>query len=216
MSRRQDTGTIRLDEGRRLDAGWQSPLRLKDDRLGRFDVLVPEGETLETAVTVGERFRVPRCFTIDPRRPGRPLIDMVVDPETGPACVALRRKPGSPPLTTRSIRFAVDSYIAGALAGLAVESTGRRAGRSEMIWSAVRARPGGRAEFEEAARRRRLPDDHFERVAAVYREALVLGQPPVEAVAKALHGSRSSAGRWVMETRRRGLLGRAQPRRASA
>jgi len=54
---------------------------------------------------------------------------------------------------------------------------------------------------------RRLPDD--ERLAAVaetYRQAMVLGERPTQAVADALGVARSTAGRWVQEARTHGYL----------
>jgi hypothetical protein len=61
---------------------------------------------------------------------------------------------------------------------------------------------------------KRLTDDWLERVAEVYRTALQNGLPATDAVATAFPISRSTAGRWVMEARRRGLLGEAIPGRA--
>lgn len=76
------------------------------------------------------------------------------------------------------------------------------------------------AAFDAAVRKTRprrsrgVDDDFLRRVASVYRAALAAGQPPAVAVAKALHGSRSSAGRWVMQARAKGFLGAAVQRRA--
>jgi hypothetical protein len=63
-------------------------------------------------------------------------------------------------------------------------------------------------------RGKRLPDEHFARVAEIYRSAQTLGEPPTHAVAEQMHTSRSNAGRWVMEARRRGFLGKATPGQA--
>lgn len=64
-------------------------------------------------------------------------------------------------------------------------------------------------ETAENARPRQLDDAHYQRVAQVYRRAVDEGVEPVVAVQKELHGSRSTAGRWVMESRKRGFLGKA-------
>lgn len=53
----------------------------------------------------------------------------------------------------------------------------------------------------------RLTDDHYKKVADTYRRSLHIGNP-TEAVREEFHVSRSTAGRWVMETRRRGHLGK--------
>ena len=64
---------------------------------------------------------------------------------------------------------------------------------------------GGR----ESANRRgnRLPPQHFEEVAQVYRRALELGKSPLRAVEQAFHVSRPGASKYVRQARERGLLG---------
>ena len=44
-------------------------------------------------------------------------------------------------------------------------------------------------------------------VAAVYRRALMVGEPPTKAVVDDLGLARSTAGRWVMKAREKGFLG---------
>ncbi len=61
---------------------------------------------------------------------------------------------------------------------------------------------------------KRLRDEHFKQVADVYRYAIRLGRPATAAIGEAFDVSRSTAGRWVVETRRRGFLGPAVPGRA--
>ena len=60
-----------------------------------------------------------------------------------------------------------------------------------------------------AARRSRprLDDDHFRDVAGIYRSALGDGLDPVAQVKAAFSVARSTAGRWVVEARKRGHLG---------
>jgi hypothetical protein len=56
---------------------------------------------------------------------------------------------------------------------------------------------------------RGYPDDFYERVADAYRAAFRRGVRPVNAIATEANVPRSTAGRWVKEARRRGLLGQA-------
>jgi hypothetical protein len=87
--------------------------------------------------------------------------------------------------------------------------------------------PGSRAAPEEerfdaqyaqstgAARRRGpLRDEDLRRVAEVYRAAHATDEAPTRAVAARFGVSRSTAGRWVAEARRRGVLGKARARKA--
>ncbi|MGH2975582.1 MAG: hypothetical protein ACRDLL_12035 [Solirubrobacterales bacterium] len=59
-----------------------------------------------------------------------------------------------------------------------------------------------------------VTDDHLSRVAAVYRTAVEQGDPPTQTVADAMYAARSTAGRWVVEARKRGFLGPATKGRA--
>lgn len=59
--------------------------------------------------------------------------------------------------------------------------------------------------------RKRLTDDHYRQVAEVYRGAF---KNPTSAVMAKMHASRSTAGRWVVEARRRGFLGPTKPGQA--
>lgn len=58
-------------------------------------------------------------------------------------------------------------------------------------------------------RRRRMTRELLEKVAEVYRTAYGQGLSPTKAVAEAFDVSHSSAGRWVVEARKEGLLGPA-------
>jgi hypothetical protein len=67
------------------------------------------------------------------------------------------------------------------------------------------------AEFQDAysrARRQGVPvdEEHLRRVAEVYRAAVARGEAPTKAVSRELFASRSTAGRWVMQARKRGFL----------
>lgn len=54
---------------------------------------------------------------------------------------------------------------------------------------------------------KRLPTDHYQRVADVYKSALRSGEPPLRAVEQAFHVSRPAASQYVKKARLRGLLG---------
>jgi hypothetical protein len=72
---------------------------------------------------------------------------------------------------------------------------------------------------DTARRRPKLPDDHLERVARVYREALEAGVAPTRAVAVELAGGwdrYSSAKRWVQQARKAGFLPPTVPGRKAA
>jgi hypothetical protein len=55
---------------------------------------------------------------------------------------------------------------------------------------------------------RRLGDEHYRRVADIYRDAVRNGEPPTAAVADALTVSKSAAAKQVARARERGLLPR--------
>jgi hypothetical protein len=90
-------------------------------------------------------------------------------------------------------------------------------------WYPAHTREGGLDEVADALagsrsrqprRGMRLPDEHLEEVARVYREAHQRGAPPTGAVYDRwrkgkIKISRSTAGRWVAEARRRGIMGEA-------
>lgn len=67
-------------------------------------------------------------------------------------------------------------------------------------------------EGSPAVRRgKRLPDEHLEKVAAIYRAAIAKGsQSPTADVGERFFVARSSAGRWLVEARKRGILDPAQ------
>ena len=59
--------------------------------------------------------------------------------------------------------------------------------------------------------RRVLDDDHFARVAEIYRRAWSTGDSaPTKAVAEQMKASRSAAAKWVARARAMGLLGETQ------
>lgn len=80
-----------------------------------------------------------------------------------------------------------------------------RVGGEQTVSAAMPGRSQG-------ARRRRLTDDQLRRVAETYRRAVANGGWPKQVVAAEMHVSDSTAGRYVMEARRRGFLGKAPGR----
>lgn len=192
-----------------VERGWRFPNWFRDAKVGDFKIDVPPDEE---AVALGAYFELPRAFTIVPRDKSRPLLDVEV--ENGKAvCVALRRRPGGAPLKTISVRQPVDAFVRAAVYAAAIERTDRTV-EGEAVWAPAHGRLR-REQFKDRARRGvRLGDDFLRDVAQVYREETDRGQPPTQGVADRLHGSRASAGRWVMEARRRGFLGDALPGRA--
>jgi hypothetical protein len=189
-----------------------------DEEIGRFSVRIASGTKY---VAVGS-FRVPEAFSIEPLRVSEfpdevvrellPIIDVRVE-DGQPVCVAIRRPPSGPPLTTESLRIPLADYMRAATYAVARE----RRGGPGRAWTPALGR-GAREEFEEAAQPRsrggRVDDDFLREVAGVYREALLLRQPPTQAVAQAFGGKGGTPGRWVQEARRRGFLGRAKGTKA--
>lgn len=111
------------------------------------------------------------------------------------------------------LRF-VTAYAAGALATKRVlephygemrinEETTEAIGKIRDLY-ARRAWPA-----TETRRRRRVTRDLLTQVAAMYRKAHEDGKPPTQAVAEAFEVSHSTAGRWVVEARKAGVLGPA-------
>jgi hypothetical protein len=85
--------------------------------------------------------------------------------------------------------------------------------RSEQaLWSAQMEALADAAERATTARRRRrVTNDLLARVSGIYREAMKVGNSPKKAVRDAEHVSESTAGRYIMEARKRGLLGPTLP-----
>lgn len=55
-----------------------------------------------------------------------------------------------------------------------------------------------------------ITEAQLDQVATIYRRALLDGKPPTAEVAARMNIARSTAGRWVMKARERGLLGPAK------
>lgn len=184
----------------------------RDEKVGDFKVRVAPAET---PVSIGGLIEIPQTFTIEPRDKQRPLIDVEV--EGGRAvCVGVRRQPGGSPLGTLSVRQPIDAFVKAAVYAIAIEPSGEKREGID-VWTFARGRQT-RVDFERLASERRrgtrLPDGFLQEVALTYRTAVAKGRPPTQEVADELHGSRSSAGRWVSEARRRNFLGPAIRRQA--
>lgn len=200
--------------------GWVLHDAIHSEKVGVYRITVSDPE----AVSIGGGFALPRAFTIEPTDESRPLLDVKVDHERA-TCVAVRAREGAP-LTTTSVRQPVDAFVKSAVYVLALErldapARDRVTGEeiSAGTWVHVHRRRD-RDEHDRIVRERRrgvaLSDTFLADVARVYREGIELKQPPTQLVADELYGSRSSAGRWVMEARRRGFLPPTERRKVRA
>lgn len=61
---------------------------------------------------------------------------------------------------------------------------------------------------------REITDEFLAEVAAVYRDAVDRGEPPIEVLHTRFHRSKSAASKWVVEARRRRILGPTEQRKA--
>lgn len=89
----------------------------------------------------------------------------------------------------------------------------------EYVGDRIYLAPMSRDDVEDVhgryvGRRKPIPAQELERVAAIYREALSAGLPPTKTVHERMGISRSHAGRLVMRARDYGLLGPALGRKA--
>jgi hypothetical protein len=130
--------------------------------------------------------------------------------------VSVQRQPGNSPLTATDLRrLNLKRMIRAAgerAGGPAQLQDGRLVIRPAVLlngderdayWSVLQAN------HIKPHRGKRLEPLTLETVARIYREAMATGSPPTKAVEEALHLSRSTAGRWIKEARRRGFLGPA-------
>jgi len=178
---------------------------------------------------------VPSAFKVfvdnqadDPDKASVEFTAVVAAAEEKPKIVGVVMAPSRPfgSLTTESVRVPLNRYLNEALRRVAHRVVTRHAGPElERVWDGTRelvSDAGAEAHDERAklhdevtrdAKRsrqgRRLSDDDLKETARIYREAMTIGRNPTEAVQRELHLSRSTAGRWVMQARRRGFLGPA-------
>ncbi len=126
-------------------------------------------------------------------------------------CTGLRTPPGSThEVTARSLRQLPLSQILAALVKYRSSSEGQRMMAERFgLWTAVEAAPA--YERPHLPRGYRIPREHFEHVAEVYREALQRNpRHPYSYVTAALQTTTPTARRWVQRARDMGLLGEAR------
>lgn len=168
--------------------------------------------------------RVQFLIVDDAALPGRAEIFVEVDPVNGPVARGLRVIPAEADsaVTYRDMDQALRALPRGQTLDekirLAVRSaTAERAGRkfapdvtdraeAESVWWAAYDRA---AEASQPRRRRNITPELLAEVATVYREAMVAGNPPTQAVAEHFTTSHRTATRWVAEARSAGALGAA-------
>lgn len=122
-------------------------------------------------------------------------------------------------LTSADLRLPLARLIRQAVAGAAVALTIGSAGPVDagavvfgLARRGERERDFYRRYVNDTDRPRRgrtVTDEHLQRVADVYRAAVEHGDPPTRTIADTMHASRATAGRWVTQARKRGLLGAA-------
>ena len=171
-------------------------------------VVHPRAGLVATSRTTAVPSRFSATVTFSDR-PIRAWLDIRTLPSTGPTVYELRVEhsltaPGG--ITTEALR----SIPLRELRRLAVEAASRSivdhtgdggfiVAGEDVPWHGEAPRGPGRGKS--------MPADHLAAVAEVYRRAVASGsRSPVEEVRRAFFASRSTAGRWVMQARRRGFL----------
>jgi hypothetical protein len=165
------------------------------------------------------RFLIPERFTaklIDATQPGDTVtLEIEVDERAVARCVGLTVHDENGPITGQTLRrIRVATLMRHALVNAASgEVTEIPGGGVSAGWPAS---PGDADEYErflEGARQPRrgatLTDDHLEQVAAMYRRAIELGDPPTRTIADRMYVARATAARWVGKAREKGFLGPA-------
>jgi hypothetical protein len=143
--------------------------------------------------------------------------------------------PLGPPLTGELLRkLPVQTILTEAASMTAIDATPRKVQRDYIdpahelelevdasgqvdVLLPARSRAGGLSAARKSMvsarakphRGKRLADKELAVVAEVYRRALRDGEPPTQKVMDFSFVSRSTAGRWVQEARKRGILGPA-------
>jgi hypothetical protein len=160
-------------------------------------------------VLEGTPYSLPPIFEALVDKPGLPLCQLRIGINpSGPVCLRLTLA-GSPsePLSSTSIRVPLRELVDEIVVELGAFAAAATATKKYDPEAFRRALAEAVAPHPEPGKR--LPDVFLASVADVYRYALKLGQPPVNAVAEAFNVSRSTAGRYVVRARRRGMLGEA-------
>jgi len=186
-------------------------------------------------VPFGGRFQAPARFSArvtDERYPVRLTIHI---DDGQPMLHALERLPGGPPLTGALLRAIPLERLVREVAWTTVyepqlmeraeakrlghpDEAAARPGEPLPVLRGLLGRAGGLQELQKLPQGRHrprsgvaVPDSTLEQVAAIYRQALAQGIGPTKAVWAQFKPriSRSTAGRWVGEARKRGFLGSA-------
>jgi hypothetical protein len=190
------------------DADYEVPILFRGDAVAiYYDAALP------ATLTPSRRYRVPSLFDalfLDlAGKPALPLCQLriVVGPD-GPECVKLTLDAYiDEPLTTTRIRVPLADLVDKAIETVGAYNLETGMLERDGFWREMHdALPGRRSKPGT-----RLLDEDLERASNVYRDALSLGKNPTDTVAEKLHISRSTAGRWLVEARRRGLLGPTTP-----
>jgi hypothetical protein len=185
------------------------------------DTEQPDGSIVQTLwVPFGEGLEIPETFSYHGDGPfkwallvhvrdGKPecvAITCEADPDGAISAEALRRLPLG--------RLVEDASL---MAARPTDQVPRQASYWKSIEEARAAQTEAAKQYRLAKRspRRHVPvtDERLAEVAHVYRANVAKGRPTA-AVGEQLHYSRASAGRLVMEARRRGFLPPTEPRKA--
>lgn len=151
--------------------------------------------------------RMPFSFQALFRRDGKLLCQLLIEvTRAGPVCRQLTLV--ADPLTATGIRVKLGKLVEEATQQVGFHDADLSHADPEEVLRALGHATAG------SQRGKRLSDELLAEVADVYRGALSRGLAPTDAVAAKFPTSRSTAGRWVMEARRRGLLGPAVRGRA--
>lgn len=125
-----------------------------------------------------------------------------------------RGRPTGPYVTSTALRhLALDDLLERAVKAAVTVAVkveiDEKTGRTGVLRSpTVEERDDFYAAWRSGKRggRRGADDETYRRVAEVYRQAIVLGDPPTQTVADVLGVARATAGRWVQEARERKYL----------
>jgi hypothetical protein len=162
----------------------------------------------------GGRYGIPQNFWAVWALPdGRTVTLNIVVDHSGPTCRSVLVLParGGPPLTTLSLRVPLSKLVRLCVARAGGTVTVERGAKGSVRRLRPAVLSGDVEGFEQAVHRpqrgKRLEDAFLEQVAQVYRDAITRGVPPTDEVAKVMRAARSTAGRYVVEARRRKVLG---------
>lgn len=201
--------SCRVTEGRYEREGedtslWPAPFRFEEAmRIARDDIVVVYDAQKPWLENPATGHRMPRSFQALITKPDLPQCQLSIEltPSTGPVCRRLTL--ADERLTTSRIRVPLRQLIdeVTRLVGVRARNTDpAEYDPDDFMRGLAHPEPG-----------KRLPDEILVRAAEVYRGALGEGLSPTDEVAHSFPISRSTAGRWIVEARRRGFLGPAIP-----